>query len=262
MNSGIYIIISPSNRCYIGSTNNFARRETKHFYNLRLGNHHCHALQAAWDKYGDQLRFIIIERCDVSKLIEREQWWIDKHAWFWGRMYNSSSIAGRPEHTPEVRAKIAAAQRGRKHTPEHKAKVVAALRKRRHSDETKAKMSRIIRSSPERIEQIRQLGKTNVMSQKQKDRIAAIGRAHKGRKMTDEHRANMSAAQQKRYLETPVSEATREKLRQPKSLETRAKMAAAKKAYWTPELKAAQRQRAQEQRLREHMDRLNWILAG
>lgn len=261
-NSGVYVICSPSNRCYIGSTKNFAQREKKHFYDLKRGVHHNPALQQAYIKYGEDLNFIVIERCHPDQMIEREQWWIDNHGMFWGRMYNASGIAGRPEHTPEVRKKIGDAQRGRKHTDEHKSKVIAALRKRRHTPETKAKMSAIMRSSPERLEQIRNLGKTQKVTQEQIERIAAIGRAHKGRKMTDEARAKMSAPQKARFLRQPMTEDHKRKLRKPKSEAVKIKMSASAKASWTPERKATAREKTRQQLAREALERVNWIAWG
>lgn len=265
VDSGIYIIHAPAtNRVYIGSTNNFHNRRKQHFYMLRKGTHPCHALQFAWHKYGDDLQFIVIERCGAESLIEREQWWIDNHRKVWGRMYNSSGIAGRPEHTPEVRAKISAAQKGRKHSEEHKRKVAEAGRGRKHSAETKARMSAIMRASPERIEAFKKLAKQNKPSAEQIERIAAIGRSHKGKKHTDEARAKMRAAQAARFEN--ANPAHIEQVRQlglrPKSLVTRAKMSAKQAASWTPERKAAYTKKVCEQRLREHMERLNWFLAG
>lgn len=260
MNSGIYIILSPSNRCYIGSTNNFTRRNKKHFYELNLGKHHCDGLQAAWNKYGESLKFIIIEHCAVEKLVEREQWWMDNHRSFWGRMYNSSSIAGRPEHTPEVRAKIGAAQRGRKHTREHREKVAAAGRGRKHTPETKAKMSAIMRASPERIEAFRKVGRDHIKSKDEIERIAALGRSHKGKKHTPETKAKMSKSQKARFSgDVEHAERTRRLGLRPKSAATRAKMSVKQKQSWTPERKAKYREMVREQRVREHIARINWI---
>lgn len=49
--------------------------------------------------------------------------------------------------SPESRAKLSAAQRGRKHSPEHVANQAAALRGKKHSPERRAAISAALRSS-------------------------------------------------------------------------------------------------------------------
>ena len=80
MNSGIYKIINTvSSNVYIGSTVNFTKRISGHFYcldNQKHGNSH---LQASYNKYGkNNFKFEILEEVEPveSKLIEREKHWI------------------------------------------------------------------------------------------------------------------------------------------------------------------------------------------
>jgi bifunctional DNA-binding transcriptional regulator/antitoxin component of YhaV-PrlF toxin-antitoxin module/predicted GIY-YIG superfamily endonuclease len=81
MISGIYMITNIVNyKKYIGSSINLHDRCNKHKAQLKNNKHHNFHLQNAWDKYGEEnFKFEIIELVsDKEKLIEREQYWIDK----------------------------------------------------------------------------------------------------------------------------------------------------------------------------------------
>lgn len=261
--TGIYAIISPSNRVYIGSAHDLYKRKRRHFYELKRGTHSNPALKAAWAKYGDELRFTVIEHCEVDKLIEREQWWIDNHALFWGRMYNASSIAGRPEHTEEVRRKISEAHKGRKLTPEHIEKVRVTSTGRLHTKETKQKIS-ASSARPEMVARLIEINKTRVKTPEEIERTRALGLSHKGKRHTDDTRAKMSASQQKRYTENPYPTGEANKITGTKrSEETKRRMSEAAKKRWADPAQLAKKSASsQAQRLREHMARLNWIVGG
>lgn len=77
----IYKIINLKNdKCYIGSAVDFRTRKTRHLSQLKCGTHHSIHLQRAYEKYGkESFEFIILENVnDITKLIEREQFWLDK----------------------------------------------------------------------------------------------------------------------------------------------------------------------------------------
>lgn len=78
--SGIYQIESKVNgKIYIGSAVNFLSRRRHHMYKLKRNSHFNQILQNHFNKYGQEdLEFSIIEFCPKEKLIEREQYWIDK----------------------------------------------------------------------------------------------------------------------------------------------------------------------------------------
>jgi len=90
---------------YIGSSKNIKERRTRHFKDLRNGNHHSIILQRAFDKYSESmLKFQVVEECSIDELLIREQYFIDTLA----PVYNICRIAGSVLHTKqsdEVRKK-------------------------------------------------------------------------------------------------------------------------------------------------------------
>jgi group I intron endonuclease len=109
---GIYMIRNVRNgKKYIGSTKNARNREKSHFKALSLGNHHCDHLQQAWNCENDKtvFKFSMFIYCREDQLIQTEQFCFNNMR----PEYNSSLIAGRPEHTLSVRAKMSAKKKGR-----------------------------------------------------------------------------------------------------------------------------------------------------
>lgn len=163
----IYRITNMSNgKYYIGSADSFARREWQHKYDLRRGAHKNPRLQAAWDKYGEEMFvFEVLEEVpDGQSPLQVEDIWLVQHVGK-AECYNINPSAESPrsgmlmtaeskaklsknrkgkhagaEHyrygqkvSPEVREKIGAAQRGkpkkegRKVSEEGKAKIRANI---------------------------------------------------------------------------------------------------------------------------------------
>lgn len=91
--SGIYQILNLVNgKRYVGSAVNIRARWSSHRHLLRCGKHHSDHLQSAWNKYGeDSFEFSVIEFCEKSDLVSREQFHIDS-----GCDYNKAPIAGSP----------------------------------------------------------------------------------------------------------------------------------------------------------------------
>jgi hypothetical protein len=77
--SGIYKILNIANgKLYIGSAKNLFKRKQKHFRDLVNSDHHSILLQRAFDKYKEvNFQFEVLEECQVEKLIEREQHYLD-----------------------------------------------------------------------------------------------------------------------------------------------------------------------------------------
>lgn len=170
MSSGIYVIGRISGgRFYIGSAVNLASRWRVHRCRLNKGNHHSPQLQAAWNKHGaSAFEFAVLEEvADRSLLIEREQVWLDAFRPYYNTCRVAGSVAGhsvsaegrkkiseaqkgrkRGPLSPETRAKISAANRGKPLTAEHRAKLAAAKLGRKrgpYSAQHKANIAKAVR---------------------------------------------------------------------------------------------------------------------
>lgn len=76
--SGIYKIISPSGKIYIGQSIDLYRRLKSYF--APNSNKNQKILRHSFNKYGvEKHKFYIIEECDISLLNERERYWQEKH---------------------------------------------------------------------------------------------------------------------------------------------------------------------------------------
>lgn len=79
MNSGIYILYNIfTGRKYIGSSRNLRHRKSSHFSGMRTGSHENYKILREVNQYGvDGFRWEVLETCEIDKLMEREQWWLD-----------------------------------------------------------------------------------------------------------------------------------------------------------------------------------------
>ena len=76
---GVYKITNiVNNKVYIGSSCDINRRWKEHLFRLKNNKHHSIKLQNSVNKYGvDSFIFEVIEECNKSIIIDREQYWID-----------------------------------------------------------------------------------------------------------------------------------------------------------------------------------------
>lgn len=77
---GIYVIVSPSGKIYVGQSKKLRKRLYEHSRLLRRGKHSNSYLQNSYNKYGSEGFFAcVIEYVeDTSLLTELETWWINK----------------------------------------------------------------------------------------------------------------------------------------------------------------------------------------
>ena len=124
--SGIYkISSSKTGRFYIGSTNNFNKRFLSHFEMIHNKNHHSRHLENHCNKHiDDTLRIEVVEIVlDVSKLIEREQYYLDTLNPFGQNGFNINRKANSRLGTKmpdSFREKVSKRMLGNKHTLGHK----------------------------------------------------------------------------------------------------------------------------------------------
>lgn len=92
--SGVYRITNTvSKRIYIGSSYDINERQNKHFSDLK-GLRHCNNfIQNSYNKHGEEaFIFEIIEECEKSQCLIREQWYLDNII-DWDKDYNLSRNA-------------------------------------------------------------------------------------------------------------------------------------------------------------------------
>lgn len=207
MKSGIYKIINKINKkVYVGSTKNFGYRFTKHKTMLRKNNHSNKHLQSAWNKYKEcNFRFIKLEETSEEKLIEREQYWMDKFNVV-KEGYNMSEKAGRV-----VIKGIKHWNYGKKLSDETKRKISNAHNGIKHTEETKKKLSKLLKGrkawNKGLLKELQpRYGKSKTESEKRKIGLASKGRKHtkesklkiglvfKGKKLSKEHKDKISKA--------------------------------------------------------------------
>jgi group I intron endonuclease len=78
--TGVYIFRNTKNgKCYIGSTvMTFKKRMDHHLWHLRENKHKNSHFQNAWNKYGeDVFEYDILEICDKSECLNREQYYLN-----------------------------------------------------------------------------------------------------------------------------------------------------------------------------------------
>jgi group I intron endonuclease len=144
MESGIYGIKNiVNNKIYVGSALNIKKRWYEHKYKLKYNKHANKHLNDACNKYGiNNFEFIIIERVEPSKLIEREQYYINYYnATNRDNGYNLLPIAGNSlnyKHSEITKEKIRNSLVGRKSS-----RVNYVV-----SDETKKNMSNSAKRKP------------------------------------------------------------------------------------------------------------------
>ena len=120
--AGIYRISGPTERFYIGSSDDLHRRWRDHRNRLNAGTHHNRALQADWKAHGETaFTFSVIEViAERGELISAETRWLAAAPA--GVLYNVSVDARNPArglvHTAEARQKMSVAIRAAM-TPEN-----------------------------------------------------------------------------------------------------------------------------------------------
>jgi group I intron endonuclease len=115
-------------RKYIGSSSDFAARKRGHLYLLRKGRHHSIHLQRAYAKYGERsFVFSVIEHnIPLHSLISKEATYIQQfHPEFNSDMPHPTRRGA--IQSAACKAKVSAANKGRKRSPQTRLKIKAAL---------------------------------------------------------------------------------------------------------------------------------------
>lgn len=111
MNSGIYKITFMEKE-YIGSAKDVKKRINRHISELKNNRHHNQKLQNEFNKHKtDALEYVVLEEVEVERLIEREQYYIDKI----NPYYNICRTAGNTLgvlHSEEMKAYFSKIRKG------------------------------------------------------------------------------------------------------------------------------------------------------
>lgn len=197
MTSGIYLILCTANEAfYVGSSQNLRKRFCAHRYRLRRGTHDNTRMQNAWNKYGEAaFTFALLRESPTEDLLTAEQDYLDGCLSLPGCMNiaraATAPMAGRA-HTPETRAKMSAAHKGKVPTIETRVRLSSWQRGRVHTPEARAKMS------------ASQKGRRATSESIESNRRGQTGRVH-----TPETRAKMSESQKEYWRKRKTEEAAR-----------------------------------------------------
>lgn len=182
--TGVYAIIHrASGKRYIGSAaRSFSERWSKHRHYLRYGKHHSPHLQRAWDRDGaSAFEFVILEKCEPAKCVEREQHYID--------LYKANDGAFGYNMCPLARSAL-----GFKVSDERRARMRETARNRPAcSDETRQLFSDNLKAKwadPVYREERRRL----LMAGRTPEGNARISQKNKGRRHTEEAKAKIAEA--------------------------------------------------------------------
>jgi len=174
--SGIYKIINLINeKTYIGSAVNLKTRKYTHFYKLKEGKHSNVFLQNSFNKYGiSNFQFEILEFCDKSVLLVREQYWIDRFFDNQVMCFNINKTAGSwlgRKHSEKSKKKMSILHKGKNKSETTKKKMSISHKGLKQSEETKAKISTSSRnrqSNPKMCPQWNKTGKLSAHKRKTK----------------------------------------------------------------------------------------------
>ena len=199
---GIYKIISPSNKVYIGQSIDIERR-FRHY--KRLSCKDQVKIYNSFLKYGVNAHiFEVLELCDTEDLNNRERHYQDLYdsvANGLNLLYvKSEHFNG--GHSEESKKKISDSKKGKTFTDEHKYKIGLSNSRRVMSPETKEKhrlagLGR--KASSETKEKQRQSKLGGKRSEETKKKMSESAKKVIKKPISDETRAKMSESQKKRF---------------------------------------------------------------
>jgi len=198
MKSGVYIIRNLWNgKIYVGGSHDIEERWKQHVSKLNRGTHPSNKLLNAWKKYGSNgFEFRIIEFCNETILIEREQYWINATLAF-PLGYNSRPKA---ESCLGYKRGKPSAEHRRKNAEAHTGPNNANWGKPR-SEKTRQKIAAAQKGKPRKHP-----------SEETRKRMSESHKLQYKDGVTDEHRRQLDEARKRRVYK-PHSEETKAKMR-------------------------------------------------
>jgi group I intron endonuclease len=220
----IYVIRNVvDQKFYVGSTSNMRERFRTHRAKLRRGVHHCHHLQAAWNKYGeDVFRFEVVERlpedATYGQLQAAEDVWLLEHVGT-KECYNHGLRSGAPwrgcrseDHPNYGKTLSDSAKAVLSEATKHQWETTDPRTGARHSEETKAKISKKVQAA---LAEGR--GGKFIPSEETRRKMSEANKGNRGPKghiRTAEHRRRLSEANKgnQNWLGKKHSEEARQKM--------------------------------------------------
>lgn len=142
--SGIYKIISPSGRIYIGQS--VCLKSRLSYYKRKDRSKEQPRLKRSLEKYGYENHILeVVEFCDIELLNERERYWQEFYEVTGKNGLNCllTKTSDKPlQHSEETKKKISDKIKGRKLSDSHKKAIGAAHKGKVLSAETKEKLSK------------------------------------------------------------------------------------------------------------------------
>ena len=180
---GIYMIRNKVNsKVYIGQTTDIYGRWGEHLCALRGEYHANNHLQRSWNKYKEHnFEFSIVEECKENELDDREIYWIAKYDSYhngYNQTLGGGGVRGF-KHSDETKQKISESTKGEN----------APWYGKHRSEETKIKIGEASKERWANPENHPMYGKNHTEESKKK-----ISESHKGKILTDEHKAKLSKA--------------------------------------------------------------------
>lgn len=140
-----------NDKMYIGSSVSLGKRFYR-YYNLKILQANKMIISKALLKYGyNSFSLEILEYCEPSFVISREQYYIDLLKPEYNILQKAGSLLGF-KHSQDTKANLSALGKGRKLSEEHKAILSALAKGKKHSEEQKQKMS--VAWTPERLAEL------------------------------------------------------------------------------------------------------------
>lgn len=222
MKSGVYAIQCLVNgKSYVGSTKNLIGRKAEHFRLFRKNGHPNIYLQRAWNKYGkDAFIFVILECCPQKRLLKCEQKFMDKmnvyKCGFNLRPKAASNFGWK--QSKEQRENNSRVHKGQKVSKEVGRRISDALKGRQLSKEHKKHLSEVSKGVPKSEEHRRSMSKAfkgRVGNRKGEHHTEAakkkIGKAHKGKKLSEEHKAKLRGIRPSDFTKAKMTKAQKER---------------------------------------------------